>query len=98
MGRKRAGALVLFVPVADDAPATARCKGLHRKRDWRGSIGGGKNASADDQRTLATDAARAAIFAMRITAPLLPPVKARGSTATNVNLRNIRRVVARRDF
>jgi hypothetical protein len=52
-------ALVLFVSVASDAPASSRPRGLPEGRDYRGRNDGGKHACTDDNRTDAPDADRA---------------------------------------
>jgi len=51
-------ALVLFVPVAGDAPAASGAGPPSEGRDWRGQNDGGKNASINNQRTDAPDADR----------------------------------------
>jgi len=55
-----AEALVLFVPVASDAPASSGARASTRRpRLARPENDGGNNASADNQRTDAPDADRA---------------------------------------
>jgi len=51
-------ALLLFVPVAGDAPAVSGAGPPSEGRDWRGRNDGGNNASADTKRTDAPDADR----------------------------------------
>src|ERR1700677_4354678 len=51
-------ALLLFVPVASDAPAVSVAGPPSEGRDWRGRNDGGSNASTDTSRTDAPDADR----------------------------------------